>query len=74
MTRIEALRGILLLEQAVAQYQKRYHVKPHSIELLVAKSIIQKVPQDPYGGQFYLDSSGVVRSTTENELIPHRRK
>jgi hypothetical protein len=72
--RIEALRGILLLEQAVAQYQKRYHGKPHSVEVLVAKGIIQKVPQDPYGGQFYLDPSGAVRSTTESELIPHWRK
>jgi hypothetical protein len=72
--RIEALRGILLLEQAVAQYQKRYHDKPHSVEVLVAKRIIQNVPRDPYGGQFYLDPSGAVRSTTESELIPHRKK
>ena len=72
--RIEALRGILLLEQAVAQYQKRYHVKPRSFELLVAKGIIQKVPQDPYGGKFYLDPSGSVKSTTERELMPHRKK
>lgn len=72
--RIEALRGILLLEEAVAQYQKRYHAKPYGVELLVAKGIIQNVPQDPYGGKFYIDPSGSVRSTTENELIPHRKK
>lgn len=71
--RIEALRGILLLEQAVAQYQKRYHQKPQNFELLVAKGIIQSVPQDPYGGKFYLDPTGSVRSTTERELIPHRK-
>ena len=72
--RIEALRGILLLEQAVEQYQRRYHDKPHSVELLVAKGMIQNVPQDPYGGKFYLDPSGSVRSTTERELMPHRKK
>jgi tetratricopeptide (TPR) repeat protein len=72
--RIVALRGILLLEQAVAQYQKRYHEKPKSFELLVAKGIIQNVPQDPYGGKFYLDPSGNVKSTTERELMPHRKK
>jgi hypothetical protein len=72
--RIEALRGILLLEQAVAHYQKRYHVKPRSFEMLIAKGIIQKVPEDPYGGKFYLDPSGNVKSTTERELMPHRNK
>jgi len=72
--RIEALRGILLLEQAVAQYQKRYHEKPKSFELLVAKGIIQNVPQDPYGGKFYIDPSGNVKSTTERELMPHRKQ
>jgi hypothetical protein len=72
--RIEALRGILLLEQAVAQYRKHYHHKPNSVEVLVAKGIIQKVPQDPYGGKFYLDPSGSVKSTTERELMPYRRQ
>jgi len=71
--RIDALRGILLLEQAVAQYEKRFHVKPRSVELLSAKGIIQKVPQDPYGGKFYLDQAGSVKSTTERELMPHRK-
>jgi len=73
-TRIEALRGILLLEQAVVQYQKRFHRKPQRIELLVAKGIIQNIPQDPYGGKFYLDPSGSVKSTTERELMPHRKQ
>jgi tetratricopeptide (TPR) repeat protein len=72
--RIEALRGILLLEQAVANYQKRYHVKPRSFEVLIVKGLIQKVPEDPYGGKFYLDPSGSVKSTTERELMPHRKK
>lgn len=72
--RILALRGILLLEQAVAHYQKRYHAKPRSFEMLIAKGIIQKVPEDPYGGKFYLDPSGSVKSTTERELMPHRKK
>jgi hypothetical protein len=72
--RIEALRGILVLEQAVAKYKKMYHDKPHSVERLVAKGIIQNVPQDPYGGKFYLDPSGSVKSTTERELMPHRKK
>lgn len=71
--RIEALRGVLLLEQAVLQYKKRYRDTPRNIEALIAKGVIQKVPQDPYGGQFYLDPSGAVRSTTESELIPHRK-
>jgi tetratricopeptide (TPR) repeat protein len=72
--RIEALRGILLLEQAVATYQKRYHVKPRSFEMLIAKGLIQNVPEDPYGGKFYLEPSGSVKSTTERELMPHRKK
>jgi hypothetical protein len=72
--RIEALRGILLLEQAVEDYQKRYHEKPRSLVLLVSKGIILTVPKDPYGGTFYLDPSGSVKSTTEQELMPHQKK
>jgi hypothetical protein len=71
--RIEALRGILLLEKAVANYEQRYHIKPRSFDMLISKGIIQSVPQDPYGGKFYLDPSGSVKSTTEYELIPHRK-
>ena len=72
--RIEALRGILLLEQAMANYQQRYHVKPRSFEMLIAKGLIEKVPDDPYGGKFYIDPSGSVQSTTESELMPRRKK
>lgn len=72
--RIVALRGILLLEQAVVQYKKSFHRKPQSVELLVAKGIIQNIPPDPYGGKFYLDPSGSVKSTTERELMPHRKQ
>lgn len=71
--RIEALRKILFLEQAVVQYRKRYNTKPETLEKLIAKGIIQNIPADPYGGKFYLDPESAVRSTTESELMPNRK-
>jgi tetratricopeptide (TPR) repeat protein len=72
--RIEALRRIRFLEQAVAAYRQRFRRVPSRLAGLVEKGIIQGIPADPYGGAFYLDQTGTVRSTTEDKLIPHLKQ
>lgn len=63
----------LLTERATA-YTKQTGTKIESIEQMLAAGLIKTLPQDPLGGAFFIDTDGVVRSTTilDNELL--RRK
>jgi hypothetical protein len=70
-TRIQALRTILFLDNAVAAFKKKYRKSPSRIEELVTKNIISQIPQDPYGGTYYLAEDDKVRSTTSSELEPY---
>ena len=65
MVRLEALRLVSLLEHAVNRYQQRYNSKPHNLRMLVEGGMIKAIPPDPYGGKFYLDQSGRVRTTSQ---------
>jgi tetratricopeptide (TPR) repeat protein len=65
MIRADALGRILELEEAVNAYRKRFHHAPDSIEKLVEKGFIERIPEDPYGGSFYLDENGKVRTTSK---------
>ena len=65
MVRLQALRFVSLLEDAVDRYQQRYNRKPQNLKMLVEGGIIKAVPPDPYGGKFYLDQSGRVRTTSQ---------
>jgi hypothetical protein len=72
-TRLDALRGVLYLEKAVAEYKLRFGRFPGKLEDLIGKHIIEKLPQEPYGGNFYIDSQGQVKTTKESQLIPYQR-
>lgn len=72
--RLEAFHNILALEKAVERYTERFRRSPKNINALIASGIVQELPSDPYGGRYYLDPSGNVRSTTESELVPHRKE
>jgi hypothetical protein len=68
--RLEALRGIALLEKAVGNYRKKFRRTPRSLEELTAKGIIGKIPKEPYGGLYYVEADGAVKTTDESELTP----
>lgn len=63
--RKKALLGVMTLEEAVQGYQRRFGKKPGRISDLVSSGILARIPADPYGGQFYLDGTGKVRSTSK---------
>lgn len=62
--RLNALKGILFLERAVAAYQDKFKAQPNKLDELIAKGIISALPQDPYGGEFYLDKDGSIKTTS----------
>ena len=70
--RLQAFRIVLLLENAIDQYQERYSSQPPSLEALVENGMLKAIPADPYGGKFYLDEKGKVRSTSRFAFAPKK--
>jgi hypothetical protein len=63
--REKALLAVQFLEKASTKFQKKYGRHPKDLKELIASGIILKLPEDPYGGRFYLDSAGKIRSTSK---------
>jgi hypothetical protein len=72
-TRLIALRGVLYLEKATAAYKQRFGRYPRNLQDLIKKHIIDKLPREPYGGNYYVDSYGKVKTTSDSKLMPYQR-
>jgi hypothetical protein len=63
--RLHAMKMVLHLEHAADAFKERYGEYPDDLRQLVMKGIISDIPQDPYGGQFIIDSRGSVKPTSD---------
>ena len=63
--RLKALEIINSLENAVIEYRKLYGRVPKDLSELISKGLIEKIPRDPYGGQFVILENGRVYATSE---------
>lgn len=63
--RRKALLAVKSIENATKAYKQRSGKSPATIEELAAGGYLTSIPQDPYGGKFYLDQAGKVRSTSK---------
>jgi tetratricopeptide (TPR) repeat protein len=70
--RIDALERIAFLENAVKIHLARLGRLPADINDLVKSGIIKSIPEDPYGGRFYIDKQEGRVKTTSNLAIPRR--
>jgi len=62
--RLKALEAIEYLEKGVWEFRKRFNKTPLSLEEVIQAGIIEKIPPDPYGGRFFIDQNGKVRTTS----------
>ena len=46
--RLEALKGVQILQNAMKKYEKIYGEKPNNLEELITKGLISKMPNNPY--------------------------
>ena len=69
--RLEALKKMLDLEKGVAFYKERMGIYPARITDLIEQRIIGRIPEDPYGGEFYVDKDGLVKTTSD---LRYRKK
>ena len=63
--RLKAFKIVSFLEDAIALYEERFNRRPQSLETLVEGGILKAIPPDPYGGRFYLDKAGRVKTTSK---------
>jgi tetratricopeptide (TPR) repeat protein len=63
--RRDALLAVLTLEKAQSSYILTMGHQPRSLQELIQTGFLQQIPDDPYGGTFYLDEKNRVRSTSK---------
>lgn len=66
--RLQALKQTRRIEEAVVSYAREVGKPPESISELVVGGYLEAVPKDPYGGRFYLELDGKVKSTSKFAL------
>lgn len=63
--RLKALIEIEKLSKAVSIFKEKYGRIPKNLNELVMKGIIESIPKDPYGGEFYIDKNGTIETTSK---------
>lgn len=63
--RHEALQISMTIDAALQSYKDRFGRNPERLETLIETGLLSELPKDPYGGEFYLDENGKVRSTSK---------
>jgi hypothetical protein len=63
--RKKALLAVKQLSDAVERYKTEKGTLPLKLTDLVAAGYIKELPVDPYGGSFYLEAGGMIRSTSK---------
>jgi tetratricopeptide (TPR) repeat protein len=71
-TRLEAIKAARSIELARDAFLKKSGRLPASVPELVQAGLLPGIPRDPYGGSFYLDPDGKVR-TTSNYARPGKK-
>jgi len=67
--RLVTLKLIDALEKAVSAYAGRLGRYPASLDDLVSEGVVRGLPDDPYGGVFYLDKDHSVKTTSNMRPI-----
>ena len=63
--RLQAFKEVKHIEEARDRYREATKRMPASIQELVRARYLEKTPIDPYGGTFYFDNRGKVRTTSK---------
>jgi tetratricopeptide (TPR) repeat protein len=63
--RLDALKRILYLERASIAYRKETGKLPKDLTVLQRDGFISSIPADPYGGMFYIDKDGSIKTTSK---------
>ena len=73
LTRLDVLNKIFFLEKAVDIYESRIGIPPGNLKTLVKTKIIKAIPRDPYGGVFYIDINGTIKTSSNLASKPRKK-
>ena len=65
LKRKQATEGAVILEKALVQYRKKNNKLPTNINQLLEEKIIDKLPVEPYGGEWILLKRGRIFTTSK---------
>lgn len=63
--RLDVLKKIHHLENARNAFRNKFNRLPSAIAELIDQGFIDQVPIDPYGGRFFIDEQGAIRTTSK---------
>lgn len=63
--RLRAFREVKKIEVARDAYRRATGLQPLSLDEIVRKGYLKRIPVDPYGGTFYLTKDGKVSTTSK---------
>lgn len=72
--RIDTLKRIAFLQEKVDVFKKRFGLTPSRLEQLVEQGIITAIPEDPYGGSFFVGQNGRVDTTSKLVEVQAEKK
>jgi hypothetical protein len=58
-------KNMLDLAKAVETYYQKYKTYPGDILVLVNEGFIDRIPEEPYGGQYFISLQGQIKTTSE---------
>lgn len=67
-----ALLAVSAIQAAVNQFKEKNGRLPERLEEIIEQNILKQLPKDPYGGRFYLDNTGSVRTTSKFAFGEHK--
>lgn len=56
-------RDAALLDEAVARYEERHGMRPIGLFALLGDGLVERIPEDPFGGVYVIGEDGRVRSS-----------
>lgn len=65
-------RNAIALDEAVKRWRERHLLGPVTLESLLAEGLLDALPADPFGGVWFADAEGRVRSTLHSHRIAPR--
>ena len=72
--RLDSLRNIKLIEDAVKAFYKKMGKYPKELDDLVKYNFLEKIPEDPYGGKYFIGENNRIRTTSNFYLEKEEKK
>lgn len=69
LKKLQDQKNVLDITKAVEAYYQKNKTYPGDILILLSEGYLNILPEEPYGGQYFIGTQGQVRSTSEVEKL-----